>query len=118
MFKLWLSDYVTKNSIKKNEPSIGSVTACDAKTVAVDASQEFRDMPIVAPFGIAYNPPKDEQSVVLPIGNGCVCIGVVTQSKELNPGELMLFSSGGASIVLKNNGDVVINGKVFDGEWT
>ena len=113
MLKLWLSDYVTKNSIRKNNPSIGSVTACDVKTVAVDAAQEFRDMPIVAPFGIAYNPPKNEQSVVLPIDNGCASIGVVSQSKNLSPGEIMLFSSGGASIVLKNNGDVIINGKVY-----
>ena len=33
------------------------------------------------------------------------------ENVDLNPGEVMLFSSGGASIVLKNNGKVLINGK-------
>ena len=32
------------------------------------------------------------------------------QNAELEPGELMLYSSGGANIVLKNDGQVLING--------
>ncbi len=110
---MWLTDYVTKNSLSKADPSMGNITLSDVGTVAVDAAFEHRDVPIVAPFGIAYNPPQNEKSVVLPIENTSACIGVVSKNKDLKPGEIMLFSSGGASIVLKNNGDVVINGKVF-----
>lgn len=110
---MWLLDYVTKNSFSKSDPSIGEVTNNTLGTVAVDAELEHRDMPIVAPFGIAYNPPLSEKSVVLPLKSKGVCMGVISQDKNLLPGELMLYSQGGASILLKNNGDVVINGKVF-----
>ncbi len=113
MYKMWLLDYVTRNSFSKTDPALGGVTSSDMGTVAVDAELEHRNMPIVAPFGIAYNPPVNEKSVVLPLNSKGVCIGVVSPYKNLQPGELMLFSKGGASILLKNNGDVVINGKVF-----
>ncbi len=33
---------------------------------------------------------------------------------DLKPGELMLYSAGGASIVLKNDGSVLINGKAVE----
>ncbi len=112
---MWLMDYVTRNSFSKNQPSLGDVTSSEKGTVAVEAALEHRDMPMIAPYGIAYNPPKNEKSVVLPTGNTTACIGVVSKDKNLKPGELMLYSSGGACIVLKNNGDVVINGKVFGG---
>ena len=45
-------------------------------------------------------------------GSG-VCLGAVLEESGVQPGELKLFSSGGAEIYLKNNGDVVINGQTF-----
>ena len=43
---------------------------------------------------------------------GAVCLGVIAAPPEpLEPGEVMLYSAGGASIVLKNNGKVLINGR-------
>lgn len=110
---MWLMDYVTKNSFSDTQPSIGDVTSSTNGTVDISSSHAHRDMPIVAPFGIVYNPPVNEKSVVLPVGNTPTCVGVLSKNKNLAPGELMLYSSGGATIVLKNNGDVVINGKVF-----
>lgn len=112
---MWLLDYVTKNSLKKASPSCGDVTSTDTGTVAVSSSTEDRRLPVVAPYGIYYVPPTKEQAVVLPLDSGRVMLGVKAPVKDLQPGELMLFSSGNASIVLKNNGDVVINGKVFGG---
>jgi hypothetical protein len=37
----------------------------------------------------------------------------LAQDRGLAAGELILFSSGGAEIYLKNSGEVVINGQVF-----
>ncbi len=108
---MWLLDYVTKNSFSKNDASCGDVTQSKLGNVAVNASLEHRDMPIIAPFGIVYNPPVGERSVVLPLVSKEACIGVVAPNMDLSPGELMLYSSGGASIVLKNDGSVLINGK-------
>lgn len=111
---MWLLDYVTRNSFSKTEPSAGDVTACSMGNVAVNSSLEHRDMPIIAPFGIAYNPPLGQTSVVLPLVKEQACIGVVAENKDLEEGELMLYSKGGATILLKNDGSVVINGKVFE----
>ncbi|MBE6824876.1 MAG: hypothetical protein E7513_05965 [Ruminococcaceae bacterium] len=111
---MWLLDYVTKNSFQKDDISCGDVTASSRGAVAVNSSLEHRDLPIVAPFGIAYNPPVGEKSVVVPLQGGRACVGVISPYKSLKPGELMLFSKGGASIVLKNDGTVLINGKVYE----
>ena len=35
------------------------------------------------------------------------------QADGLQPGEIQMVASGGAEILLRNNGDVVINGQVF-----
>ena len=111
---MWLLNYVTRNSFSKTEPTVGDVTAYSMGNVAVNSSLEHRDMPVIAPYGIAYNPPVGEASVVLPLVSEQACLGVVAQDKNLEEGELMLYSKGGASIVLKNDGSVVINGKVFE----
>lgn len=111
---MWLADYITRNAFSKNEPTMGDVTSGENGTASVDAELEHRGVPIVAPFGIAYNPPKNIKSVVLPTGGTTTCIGVVMDDNALKEGEVMLYSSGGASIVLKNDGTVVINGKVFE----
>ncbi len=111
---MWLLDYVTKNSFQKDDISCGDVTSSNMGVVAVNSSLEHRDVPIVAPFGVAYNPPVGEKSVVLPLQDGRACVGVIAPYKMLEPGEVMLFSKGGASIVLKNDGTVLINGKVYE----
>ena len=36
---------------------------------------------------------------------------MIANNPELEEGELMLYSKGGASIVLKNDGRVLVNGK-------
>ncbi len=43
----------------------------------------------------------------------CVSLGVLGQEQSLSEGELMLYSKGGASIVLKNDGRVLINGREY-----
>lgn len=111
---MWLLDYVTRNSFSKTEPSIGDVTDYSMGNVAVNSSLEHRNMPVIAPYGIVYNPPVGETSVVLPLTKGQACLGVVSKDMKLQAGELMLYSKGGATILLKNDGSVVINGKVFE----
>ena len=112
---MWLVDYVTKNSFSKKDASCGNITLADTDSVAVCSSQEYRKLGVAAPYGIAYVPPIGEKSVVLPLDSGEICLGVISPAKGLNPGEIMLYSSGGASIVLKNDGRVLINGQAFGG---
>ena len=82
---MWLMNYITKNSITAPKAEKGGVKS-SGNTVSVDSSEEHRGIKCCVPYGFA--------SVV-----------------ELDEGEVMLSSKGGASIVLKNDGRVLINGK-------
>ncbi|MBQ0097928.1 MAG: hypothetical protein KBS62_03205 [Oscillospiraceae bacterium] len=108
---MWLTDYVTKNSFSKDDASLGNVTSASNNEVSVGATNDRFNLCCVAPYGIAYVPKVGEKCVVLPTDDRDVCLGVVAQQRDLEPGELMLFSSGGATILLKNNGKVLINGQ-------
>ena len=111
---MWISGYVTGNSFPAKKPSIGEVRSVGDK-VSVSASEEHRTLRVAAPFGIAYVLPVGESSVIMPTENGSICVGVVASPPEgLEPGEMMLYSSGGASIVLKNDGSVLINGRAVE----
>ncbi|MGN1130444.1 MAG: hypothetical protein ACI4Q8_03750 [Ruminococcus sp.] len=110
---MWLMKYVTKNSITRGQSEQGSIGGNYDGKVQVNASSEFRNIPVLAPYGIAYVPVVGEKSIVLPTSHGDICLGVLSKGQHLQPGELMLFSSGGASIQLKNDGNVYINGKKY-----
>lgn len=62
------------------------------------------------PYGMAVSVPQGTEAVM----TGGVCLGVVNDAGTLLPGEVRLFSTGGAEIVLKLDGTVVINGQVFE----
>lgn len=108
---MWLTSFLNKEK-SVNPATKGSITASSVKSVQVDASTQHRDVAVVAPYGIAYVPPVGEGAVIVPFDGGEACVGVVSQIPlKLSRGELMLYSQGGASIVLKNDGSVLINGK-------
>ncbi|MGN0452780.1 MAG: hypothetical protein ACI4GZ_03155 [Ruminococcus sp.] len=107
---------MAKNTKDTVSASKGNVTQSSAGRVEVDSAQAHRNLPIIAPYGIVYVPPVGAEAVVTPLDLGQGFVGVLAPCREeLQSGELMLYSSGGASIVLKNNGSVLINGKEYGG---
>ncbi len=110
---MWLMNYITKNSIAPPSAVKGGVKNSNSNSIAVVSSGEHKRLKSCLPYGIASVPPTGECAVVLPLEDGEVSLGVIAKSKTLEEGELMLFSRGGASIVLKNDGRVLINGKEF-----
>ena len=110
---MWILDYITRNSIKDNKTEQGSVKGSVDGTLEINASSSFSKIPIVSPYGIACLPPEGEKSVVVPSSDGEVCVGTVTPSQGLKPGEILLSSKGGATIKLANNGKVYINGVAY-----
>lgn len=105
---MWLMNYITQNSLDAPSAVKGDVNLRGSR---VSASGEHGNLQSCAPYGVLSVPPKGSCAVVLPLDYGEVNLGVVSGVPELEEGELMLFSSGGASIVLKNNGKVLINGR-------
>lgn len=110
---MWILDYITRNSINDNRTEQGSVRGSSAGKVEINASSSFGKTPIVSPCGIAYIPPEGEMSVVMSTPDGEVCVGTIAPDMGLKPGEVMLFSKGGATIKLGNDGNVYINGEVY-----
>ncbi len=114
---MWLTSFMAKNIKNSSSVSAGSITGARDGRVEVDSSSRHLDLPVVAPYGVVYVPPVGSQAVVVSTSMGEVCTGVVNkQVQGLKAGELMLCSAGGASIVLKNDGTVLINGKEFTGD--
>ena len=72
---------------------------------------ERRAPTVAVPYGMAVCLPQGEKVVMLPESG--VCIGAVNAADGLSPGEVRLFSAGGAQILLRADGAVVIIGQVF-----
>ena len=111
--------WISQNIVQK-DPEIraaqGSVTGCAKAGITVQGAKEHREMGIYAPFGISYVPPEGEPVLLLPVSGGTACAGTLMRQQNLEPGELMLFSAGGAQLVLKNSGEILLNGKIFPRE--
>jgi phage gp45-like len=99
------------NLAENTKAEFAEISIQQNNLVSTNGGVPHINIPVVSPYGIATVPPKGERVVVLPTGNTAVCLGTPQKNNNLEEGELMLFSSGGASIVLKNNGKVFINGK-------
>jgi hypothetical protein len=106
---MWLSQQMI--SAQKRQPS-AELTEVTSNAV-MQGENEHRGVPICAPWGVAYMPPTTAQAVVVSTNAGAACVGTIEETPRIAPGELLLFSCGGASIYLKNSGEVIINGQVF-----
>lgn len=77
---------------------------------SVQGEKEFRSPEQLMPYGVSSRATGGREAVML----GSYCAGVVGGADSaLKAGEVRLYSSGGAEILLKNNGNVVINGQIF-----
>ena len=86
-----------------------SQTAADGKVVQAYSGK----VQVCGPWGIEWKPPQNTQAVTLPTDSELLCMGCAAAQSDLQPGELRLFSAGGAEIRLKNSGEVIINGQAF-----
>nr|WP_316614279.1 hypothetical protein [uncultured Ruminococcus sp.] len=109
---MWINEYMTGRSFNTEGASAGEIRSAKNGSVSVSATRDYGALPLIAPSGIAYVPVAGASTVVMEGAGGAVCLGVIAAPKaDLQPGELMLYSAGGAGIVLKNDGRVLINGK-------
>ena len=77
---------------------------------AVQGEREFRTPEMLFPYGFSSTAASGKQAVML----DRYCAGVTAAPDAgLQEGEVRLYSAGGAEILLKRSGEVVINGRVF-----
>lgn len=106
---MWISQQII--AAKKQQPA-AELTEITGNEV-MQGVNTYRGVPLAAPWGVAYLPPNSARAVVVSTDSGLACIGTLEENRQLKSGELILFSSGGAEIYLKNSGEVIINGQVF-----
>lgn len=93
-----------------NTSELGTVTSSGKEINALGVG-EYREVPLVAPFGIRWNPPSGINVQLIKnwhSGQSVVAVGTIVD-EEIEPGEVELYSMGGAKIQLKNDGTVIIN---------
>ena len=108
---MWLISYITNHSLVPPSAAKGELSSGGATGTSVTSSEEHKALEMCFPYGIVSVPPSGERAVVLPLDDGEVGLGVIAGSADLHEGEVMLYSKGGASLVLKNDGRVLINGE-------
>lgn len=96
---------------ENTKAEFAQVASLQNSSVSTNGGVPYVNIPVVSPYGIVAVPPKGAKAIVLPTGNTAVCLGTPQKVEGLEEGELMLFSAGGASVVLKNDGRVLINGR-------
>lgn len=93
-----------------NTSELGNVTSSGKEINAIGLG-EYREVPLIAPFGIRWNPPSGASVQLIKnwsMGSNIVAVGTIVD-EEIEPGEVELYSQGGANIQLKNDGTVIIN---------
>ena len=95
----------------------GFVSMSSQGRLEAGSSVNSRDIESFAPYGYSANIPVGEEVILVPSSAGQVALGTKAAPRDIETGEIKIVSAGGASIHLKNDGSVVINGSfVIDSE--
>ena len=102
--------WLTKRLRKSAGMRLWSGAVSGGEQLQVQGESQYRSPETLFPYGFSSLASGGQRAVML---NG-LCAGVSTlPDTDLAEGEVRLFSGGGAEIILKQNGEVVINGQVF-----
>ena len=104
---MWLSKALQKREMAPRAEK-GEVTLSSAENWEATATQSVRNIARYLPYGYEALPPQGEEVLLLPVSDGTAALGVRAKGGT-EAGEIALRSAGGASIVLKNDGTVIIN---------
>lgn len=109
---MWMSKKIVATS--ENEVAEkGKVTLSDNQFEA-GATVTKRNIDSYTPYGYQSVPPINEDIIMLESNDGAVVLGALSKNDGLESGEVKISSLGGAYIILKNNGNIVLNGLVID----
>ena len=109
---MWMSKCLS-NRQKSTVPEKGKVTLSSGQLEA-GSTLMSRGIESYAPYGYQSNPPVGESVMIIPSNNGQAVVGALCRVESLEAGEIRLSSLGGAEILLKNDGSIVLNGLVIN----
>ena len=107
---MWLSKRITHPETEPETAALGTISMGGSRA-AVVTDGEKRDVRIISPGGYCWQPGAGESVLVLKASQTYIPGALQTAQAELAPGEVMVFSNA-ARIVLRNNGDMELKGKV------
>ena len=110
---MWLSKKIVSRQKNPEKPVTGTVSGKQNGGLLLQSSSEYREVASAGPYGIKSLPPAGENAVGVAAGEKVFCLGVEIDPEGLQPGELVLFSSGGAKITLTRDGKIQLEGRVF-----
>jgi len=110
---MWLA-----KTIRREAPTADAdqgVTTIAGGSAGVLTKGEVRALPVFGPGGYAWQPKSGETVLVIKGGTGGEesCVAGCSQQGApagLQPGEAYVYSAGGASVYLKNDGTLVLSG--------
>ena len=108
---MWISDYITNGAVKRQISGGAQIISGGKNGVDASGSSLHSGAKLSAPYGYCAVPVKGADAVMLNASGEDYCLGVKFSADGLEPGEIRISSAGGASIELKNDGRVYINGK-------
>ena len=114
---MWLS-----RNFKNPEQSAaenGVVTLSAENITEANSSLPSRTSECFSPYGYSFRLPVVEEVLIVNSASGAAVAGSKMKTQGLAQGEVEIRSLGGARILLKNDGSVVINSLVInrDGEF-
>lgn len=109
---MWMSKKITLSQNGEIAEK-GKVTLSENQ-IEAGATVTRRNIDCYSPYGYQSVPPVDEDVLMLPSNDGSVVLGTLNKCNDVESGEIKIVSKGGAYIILKNNGDIVLNGLVIN----
>ena len=107
---MWLSKRIVQETPEFEPATLGTVSI-GGEDAAVVTDGEKRNARVISPGGYCWQPGAGESVLVLKASQTYIPGALQTAQAELAPGEVMVFSNA-ARIVLRNNGDMELKGKV------
>ena len=108
---MWLSRIASERS-RQSDAAVAQVTMGGRET-GVITEAEARNVPVFSPGGYIWRPASGESLLVVKCGNEVCAAGKETEKppEGFEEGEVYIKSKG-ASIWLKNSGEIVLTGNV------
>ena len=110
---MWLGKKIASRQKEAERPVAGTISGEQNGGLLLQSSSEYREVAAAGPYGVKSLPPAGENAVGVVSGEKTFCLGVEIDPMGLQPGELVLFSSGGAKITLTRDGKIQLEGQVF-----
>lgn len=107
---MWLSEKTAAKGRQASAAEVGTATG----GMSVFTEAEKRNLPVCSPGGYAWRPKFGEDVLVIKCADGLsrVLSAVSEPQAGMESGEVLIYS-GGASICLKNDGRILLNGDVY-----